>query len=63
MAVQEPGLSGAFRVGAGIPCPRQKFPAYSLLGRKKFPARPRREFCRKSLESKAFSMLICAKKA
>ena len=54
--------SALFDLGAGIPCSREKFPAYSLLGRKKFPARPRREFCRKTLESKAFSMLIFAER-
>ena len=47
----------------GFPARAKEFPAYSLLGRKKFPARPRREFYRKALNSKAFSMLIFAKKA
>jgi len=52
-----------FGVGAKIPCSDEKFSAYSLLGAKKFPARPRREFCRKVLKSKAFSAPILPKKA
>src|SRR5208337_5547433 len=43
------------------PCSAQKFPAHSLLGAKKIPARPRRESYRKTLESKAFSAHIFAK--
>jgi len=54
--------SALFDLGAGIPCSREKFPAYSLLGPKKFPARARREFCRKTFESKAFSVLILAER-
>jgi len=52
--------------GSGPPAPfasAREFPAYSLLRHKKFPARPRREFCRKALKSKAFSTLIFPKKA
>ena len=43
------------------PCSAQKFPAHSLLGAKKIPARPRRESFRKTLESKAVSAHIFAK--
>src|SRR5208282_294722 len=46
-------LPGA-RVQSEIPCCREKFPANSLLGCKKFPAPARREFFRKTLESVAF---------
>jgi hypothetical protein len=46
-----------------IPAPRKKFPAHSLLDAKKFPARPRREFCRKTLKSKAVSAQMSAKRA
>ena len=49
-----PGRPG-FSASARIPAPREKFPARSLLGAKKFPASPLREFCRKNLKSKGFS--------
>jgi hypothetical protein len=52
--------SALFDPSARIPCSREKIAAYSLLGRKKFPATPRREFRCKTLEPKAFSMLILA---
>jgi hypothetical protein len=39
---------------AKFPAPGENFPALSLLGRKKFPARRRREFGRKMLESTGF---------
>jgi len=42
-----PGFSASPR----IPAPHEKFPARSLLGAKKFPASPLREFCRKDLKS------------
>ena len=58
------GTSPAMAVmeAPGVPCPTRKFPANSLLGRKKFPVRPRREFCRRTLDSKAFSMPIAAER-
>ena len=53
----------AFRPRREIPAPREKFPAHSLLGAKKFPASPLREFAAKDLKSNAFSARIFPRKA
>ena len=43
-----------FGVGVKFPARRETFPARSLLGAKKFPARPHREFLLSTLKSKPF---------
>ena len=52
----------AFRPRQESPARRERFPARSLLGAKKFPASPLRELCRKDLKSNAISARISPKR-